>query len=60
MEHVGGGCSGLVDGDVVDEVRGGVAIGGVFGGGGGFVGGGGSGSGGVEGGRCDEACGRGW
>ena len=53
MGHVGGGgCDGLVDGDVLDKVRGGAGIGGVFGGGGGgCVGGGGSGSGDVGGGR---------
>ena len=46
----GGGCDGLVDGDVLENVRGGAGIGGVFGGGGGCVGGGGSGSGEVDGG----------
>ena len=52
----GGGCDGLVDGDVLDKVRGGAGIGGVCGGGGGggggggCVGGGGSGSGEVGGG----------
>ena len=46
----GGGCDGLVDGDVLEKVRGGAGIGGVFGGGGGCVGGGGSGSGEVDGG----------
>ena len=62
MGHVcGGGCDGLVDGDVLEKVRGGAGIGGVFGSGGGScVGGGGSGSGGVGGGRCGDACGRGW
>ena len=46
----GGGCDGLVDGDVLENVRGGAGIGGVFGGGGGggCVGCGGGGSGEVE------------
>ena len=47
----GGGRDGLVDGDVLEKVRGGAGIGGVFGGGGGgCVGCGGGGSGDVEGG----------
>ena len=41
----GGGCDDLVDGDVLENVRGGAGIGGVFGGGGGRVGCGGGGSG---------------
>ena len=52
----GGGCDGLVDGDVLDNVRGGAGIGGVFGGGGGggCVGVGSGGSGEVGGGGLRE------
>ena len=47
----GVGCAGLADGDVLEKVRGGAGIGGVFGGGGGgCVGCGSGGSGDVEGG----------